>query len=29
MIDKTYYQTLVDDAVDSIAKYGDAEAFME
>ena len=29
MIDKTYYQTLVDDAVDSIAKYGDAEAFIE
>ena len=29
MIDKTYYQTLVDDAVESIAKYGDAEAFME
>ena len=29
MIDKTYYQTLVDDAVESIAKYGDAEAFIE
>ena len=29
MIDKTYYQTLVDEAVESIAKYGDAEAFIE
>ena len=28
-IDRTYYQALVDEAVASISKYGDAEAFME
>ena len=28
-IDRTYYQALVDEAVVSISKYGDAEAFME
>ena len=28
LIDKSYYQTMVDDAVAEIQKYGDAEAFM-
>ena len=28
-IDKTYYQKLVDDAIDTIGKYGDVEQFIE
>ena len=28
-IDKTYYQKLVDDAIDAIGKYGDVEQFIE